>query len=115
MHINFKTKLQKISLALFILFLISIFFLIYQKYIGFIVAVLMLIAFSRAWYLELGEELIIYSLKRDGGQKDYNSIVSQFDKNGAAVLTRLTKKKVVDIDANIVKLCDINRPCSFRI
>jgi len=113
MRFNYRTKLQKLSLSLIALFIITLLFLFYQKYMLSIIPIILVIVLCIVWCRELEEELIIYRLKRGAGKGAYNSLINEFAKKGEAALSRLSKKGIVDIIEDSVEIKNINHNSSF--
>ncbi len=111
-YIN-KTRVQKLTFLIIPLAISFLVLLFFQRYVLSIVVFLLLIILSRIWYLEIVEELIIYALKKAGGEKNIDSILDEYNKKGKSAINRLTNKRVIKVENKIVKLIDVNRPCPF--
>jgi hypothetical protein len=110
---NYKTQLQRLSLSLILLSILIIAFLLSGQYIALSVSIIAVMAVGRIWYRILGEDLIIYTLKRNSGSMHYEAILKQYPKNGRSTLHRLVQKGIVTIEGDCVILIDTSSICSF--
>jgi len=72
-----------------------------------------LVSFGFWWYAELGDELIIYHLKKNNGKMPEAEILSEFPKIAERSLQRLKKKEIVLVVDEEVSLADPHQLCAF--
>jgi len=114
-RLHTKTALQKISFALVIFILITIALFLFHQYITGAIAIAIIITLLLFWYRYLGEEILIYQLKRNSGKLKYQNLIDSLSrKNADNVIRRLRNKGIIEMNENIITLLNLNQLSSFE-
>lgn len=113
--INSRTTLQKLSFTMIFLFLFFVLLLVFKQYIYSVVTLVSLIIVGIFWFRNLGEELIVYRLKQNGGKIKLQTLSEEFVKSYEKSLFNLKAKGIVQIENGEVFLLIKDIPCTFKL
>ena len=113
--INFRTTLQKLSITIILLFIFSVLLLVFRQYLYSATAFGSFIIVCVFWFRKLGEELIVYRLKQNGGKIKLQTLSEEFVKSYEKSLANLKAKGIVQVENGEVFLLTKDIPCTFKL
>ena len=107
------TLLRRLSFIFVFLFLATLVFIVLSKWIFAGISAILTVSVGIRWYIELGDELVIYHLKKNNGSMTKQAIFEECPKNTMSALLRLRKKQIVQFDDEMVHLVRLKQVCTF--
>ena len=107
------TLLRRLSFVLVFLSILTVALMLAGQWTFAGVAAVALVGAGVWWYAELGDELIIYHLKKNNGKMTEAEISKEFPKSAKRSLQRLRKKEIVNVADEEISLTDPHQLCSF--
>jgi hypothetical protein len=104
MRIILKTRIQKVSISIILLVLITIALFLYdQKLVG-TISLIMILALSIYFYQLVPEELIIYFLKKNSGRMEREKLIAELSARAEKAIERMAKKGKLALEDGYVIL-----------